>query len=229
MEFEEIEEKQKNEENKSKEKIPLDIYNLFWICIIASVIGVIIETLYCYITRGFFESRTGLIYGPFNLVYGFGAVLITVLLYYISEKKKKYIFFGGMVIGALFEFACSIFQEISFGTISWRYDEGLFNFQGRINLMYSIFWGILATLWFKYILNHILEFLSKIPKKLYKILTITMFVFMVFNSYISYMAVDRMSKRRHDVNQYTKMDKFLDKHYTDEKIKKVYPNMWYVN
>lgn len=228
MEEEKDQKEIKEEIIVKKEETKLDFKNIFWICIIGSVIGVVVETVYCYLTRGVIESRAGLMYGPFNLVYGIGAVLITVVLYKFRDKSEAYIFVIGMLVGASFEFLCSLFQEISFGTISWRYDEGLFNFGGRINLMYSIFWGVLSIVWFRLILNPLIKFLSKIPKKTYKYITYTMLVFMIFNSYISYVSVDRMSRRKNDPKQYRLMDELLDKHYPDDKVKKVYPNMWYV-
>lgn len=48
----------------------LNFYKLFWIFFVGCFLGVVIETLYCLVTRHRFESRQGLIYGPFNLVYG---------------------------------------------------------------------------------------------------------------------------------------------------------------
>ena len=63
---------------ENKEKIT--IHQLFWYFLIFSVLGLIIETVYCYITSGTFESRKGLIWGPFCPVYGVcGAFLIFVL------------------------------------------------------------------------------------------------------------------------------------------------------
>lgn len=42
----------------------------FWYFVIFSIVGLFIETLYCYITTGVLESRKGLILGPFCPVYG---------------------------------------------------------------------------------------------------------------------------------------------------------------
>lgn len=44
----------------------------FWYIVIFSIIGLIVETLYCYLTTGILESRKGLIWGPFCPVYGVG-------------------------------------------------------------------------------------------------------------------------------------------------------------
>ena len=63
---------------EKKEKIT--IHHLFWYFLIFSILGLIIETLYCFATSGVIESRKGLIWGPFCPVYGgCGAFLIYVL------------------------------------------------------------------------------------------------------------------------------------------------------
>ena len=68
----------KNDEKK------LTIHHLFWYFLIFSVFGLIIETIYCYISSGTLESRKGLLWGPFCPVYGIsGAALI-----YILDKLK---------------------------------------------------------------------------------------------------------------------------------------------
>ena len=63
-----------------------NFYQLFWVFFIGCFLGVVVETIWCVATRGHFESRKGLIYGPFNLVYGFGALLMTVGLRPLSGK-----------------------------------------------------------------------------------------------------------------------------------------------
>jgi|GEM_PF-4663813 len=62
----------------------LNFYKLFWIFFVGCFLGVVIETLYCLVTRHHFESRQGLIYGPFNLVYGLGALAMTLGLYWLG-------------------------------------------------------------------------------------------------------------------------------------------------
>ena len=52
----------------------MNFYKLFWVFFIGCFLGVVVETLWCLATRFHYESRVGLVYGPFNLVYGFGAL-----------------------------------------------------------------------------------------------------------------------------------------------------------
>ena len=59
----------------------LNFYKLFWVFFIGCFIGVILEVLTCMVTLHKIESRNGLIYGPFNPVYGFGAVVMLSLIH----------------------------------------------------------------------------------------------------------------------------------------------------
>ena len=64
----------------------LNLYKLLLICFVGSFVGVVIEMLWCLITNGYIESRSGLVYGPFNLLYGIGAVALTVCLYKFRNR-----------------------------------------------------------------------------------------------------------------------------------------------
>ena len=59
----------------------VNFYKVALICIAGSFAGVVVEILWCLFRNGYIESRSGLVYGPFNPVYGIGAVVMTLALY----------------------------------------------------------------------------------------------------------------------------------------------------
>ena len=122
----------------------LNFYKLFWVFFLCCFLGVVIETIFCWIASGRLSQRTGLVWGPFNLIYGIGAVLLTVCLHPFIGKSDRWIFIGGSIIGGAFEYFCSWLQETVLGTVSWDYTGYPFNLNGRINLLYCLFWGALA-------------------------------------------------------------------------------------
>lgn len=205
----------------------LTFSRLFWVFIIGAFIGVVIEVLWCLATNHRFESRQGLIYGWFNLVYGFGAVAMTVGLQWLAKRRDLLIFFGGFIIGSAFEYICSLVQEILFGTVSWQYDHLPFNLNGRVNLLYSMFWGLLALIWVKNIFPYVCRLVDKIPGALNTILIWILTLFMIFNTFISGAAVARMSQRRAGAPAPSKIGHFLDEHYPDDRLQKIFPNMVY--
>ena len=206
----------------------LNFYKLFWIFFIGCFLGVVIEILWCLLTRHHYESRQGLIYGPFNLVYGFGALAMTLSLYWLRRQRDSWIFLGGIVIGSAFEYLCSWIQEFLFGTVSWDYREMPFNLNGRINLLYSIFWGILALVWLKFLFPLMERWIERIPNRIGKTLTWILFAFMLANTVVSACAVARMSQRHQSIPASNTIDLFLDKHYDDERLNKINPNMVFV-
>lgn len=180
------------------------------------------------ITRGVIESRTGLILGPFNLVYGLGALCMTTGLYPLREKPDRIILAGGFVIGSIFEYICSYFQEQCFGTISWDYSNFWFNLNGRVNLLYSLFWGLLAIAWIRYIFPKASILIEKIPNHIGIPLTWILVFFMVFNTSASAMALYRQSERRLEIPPSNRIEAFFDDYYPDEVMEKIYPNMVYI-
>lgn len=216
---------------KEKNKIfaeGLNLYKLVWIFFIGSILGVLVEILWCLLTLHRIESRSGLLYGPFNLVYGFGSMAITLSLYWLRKKDSIYVFIGGFLVGGTFEYICSWIQQVIFGTVSWEYSGMILNIQGRTNFFYCIFWGILSVLWIKVVYPGMSTIIERIPYKKGIAITWVIIVFMIFNSGISAMAVFRGTERHSGVPASNSIERFLDKHYPDNKLKKVYPNMIYV-
>ena len=81
----------------------INFYKLFIIFFSGSFVGVLIELLWCYLRNGYFESRSGLVYGPFNLVYGIGALVLTMALYRYRNRSWTFSFIGGFVTGSVIE------------------------------------------------------------------------------------------------------------------------------
>lgn len=201
-------------------------YKMFWIFFIGCFLGVVVETIFCFVTQhGLIQSRSGLIYGPFNPVYGFGAVALTIVLKPLSDKRDLWIFLGSMVIGSAFEYLCSWVQETVFHTTSWDYSYLPFNFGGRTCLLYAFFWGILGLLWVKEIYPRLSHLIERIPKLLGTILTWILVVFMIANMTISGLAVARWAARDNGIAPENQIGTFIDEHYPNEFMKKIYPNM----
>lgn len=207
----------------------LNYYKLFWIFFIGCILGVIVEMLWCLVTQGKIESRQGVIYGPFNPVYGFGALVLTVGLHWLEKKRDLWIFLGSVALGSAAEYLCSWVQETVFGSLSWQYDSMPFNLQGRINLLYSIFWGILGLLWVKDGYPLMSRLVEKIPNRCGIILTWILTVFLLLDMAISGLAVARQAARHTGRPAANRFEVFLDSRYTDEFLQKIYPNMVLVN
>ena len=72
---------------------------LIWVFMICAFLGDLIETLFCRVTGGVWMSRSSVIYGTFSIVWGFGAVILTVVVQRLAGKEDRYIFLAGSVLG----------------------------------------------------------------------------------------------------------------------------------
>lgn len=199
-----------------------EIIKIFWVFIIGCIVGFIAETMVGLIVDGRLECRQGLIYGPFTPVYGIGA-----LMYYFTVPRIKNIglvFLFSMVLGGIAEYACSFFQEQFFGTISWDYSDMWFNINGRTSLFHCFCWGILGIAFVKLVYPMISELDSLMDKKTFIIVTIILMIFMFFNISISCLAGERQDERMRNIPPQTKLDVFLDTHYPDKLLNRVYFN-----
>ncbi len=158
----------------------MNIYKIPIISYIGSFGGVIIEMIWFLLTRGCVESCDGLIYGSFHLLYGAGAIAMTLALYSFRNRGRWLSFLGGFVVGSIVEYRCSWRQELLIGSKSWDYSHMPFNLNGRICLLYSIYWGVLGVLWVKTIYPFMAELIMKLPQGFGKIATWILFCIFYF-------------------------------------------------
>lgn len=202
---------------------------LFWIFMIGNVVGFVLETVYALVVPPHqFQLRVSVVCGPFILVYGFGAVAITLFLYKMYNQRDVLIFIASMFIGGGFEYLCSFLQQALFGTVSWEYSDSILNVSGRTNLMYSFFWGILGLLWLKDVYPVLSRFIERIPQKLGRTLTVCAAVFMAVDILLSAGAVYRQSERVNGIPAQTGVQQFFDYYFPDDFLKTIYPSMQYV-
>lgn len=225
----EARQEQERQAEQAKEKagvfaVGCSFYKLVCLFFIGAFLGDVIETIFCWITMGRLMSRSSVVYGDFSIVWGLGCVLLTAILYQYRNRSKGYIFIFGTVVGGVYEYVCSVFTEIVFGTVFWDYSKIPFNLGGRINLLFCFFWGIVAVLWLCFLYPRLSRLIEKIPKKPGVILSWIMIVFMLFDMGMSSLALCRYTERHTKEQEVTTaVDDFFDEHFPDERMKRIYP------
>lgn len=126
-----------------------------------SVIGWIYEVFLEVVVYRWGFSNRGVFFGPYCVIYGFGAL---ILIFSLSRLQKKRIYIGKLlvtpllvflgivVITTVVELAGSYIMEFTTGSWLWDYRRFAFNFEGRIALNPSIRFGIGGMI-FLYILQ----------------------------------------------------------------------------
>lgn len=196
---------------------------LFWLFMIGCFIGTYYEQVVTLIREQVWVSRQGVIYGPFNPVYGFGLVLFIVLLYKFEEWWK--VFLLGAFIGGSFEYMLSYLQEFFLNSTSWNYRHHFLNINGRTTIPFMIFWGLLSLVVMKYIYPSLNQVIEKVPIKIGKITTIVFSIFMIFNMVLTGVVLLRQAQRTKLIKPSTIVGQLIDEYYSDEYLNEVFPNM----
>lgn len=144
------------------EILGLDIRIYFLLFMIYSVIGWCMEVTCKLIQYKRFINR-GFLIGPYCPIYGYGAILITILLRkYIYDPWVLFVM-AILVCGTL-EYLTSFFMEKIFKARWWDYSQRKFNLNGRVCFGTIIPFGILG-LFIMYVSNpFLLEKLELIPE-----------------------------------------------------------------
>lgn len=199
-------------------------YKIVLLFIIGAFLGDVTETIFCRISAGVWMSRSSLVWGDFSIVWGLAIAAVTVLLYRYRQRSDRFLFLVGTVLGGAYEYLCSVFTEIMFGTIFWDYSKIPFNLGGRINLLYCFFWGIAAVVWFKGLYPFFSRWIEKIPEKIGKPLVWFLIVFMCADMAVSCMALSRNSQRSQGIPAEYHWQEIMDERFGDERMQRIYPN-----
>ena len=217
-----------------KEKKKTTIHQLFWYFLIFSIVGLIIETLYCYATTGVLESRKGLIWGPFCPVYGVcGAALIYVLDKFNCKSAIK-LFVFGFIFGSIAEYVLSYMLEAVYGMKFWNYEYLQYNLNGRISLLFSLYWGILSVILIKFVKPVIDKFIDKIKPHTRNIIELGIFIFLFIDCIFTIWGIQTYQNRvLYNVQYKTNSNNIIMKvreniennYFTNERMSKTFPNL----
>lgn len=141
-----------------------DLTMYFFIC---SFIGWLLEVAYAFSVYGTFVDR-GFLRGPICPIYGYGAVIMVLITDWIKKKKITnllIIFAIVAVIATVLEYIASYFLELVFNLRWWDYTGYFLNINGRVCLIFSIFFGIAGVIFIKNIYPIMQKTFDKIRKK----------------------------------------------------------------
>ena len=130
-----------------------------------SVIGWCYEVFLEVVVYRWGFSNRGVLFGPYCVIYGFGALILLFSLGWLMKRKIRVgklnitpvlVFLGIVLITTVVELVASYIMEATRGAWMWDYTRFAFNFQGRVALNPSIRFGI-GGMVFLYILQPLFE------------------------------------------------------------------------
>lgn len=203
-------------------KRKMNFQEIFYIFIITSVFGWVVEFIFFYFRNHIFVNHSSLVLGPFSLAYGFGGALLTILLYNEEKSSLKKIFALSFISATLLEYVMSFGMELVMGFCAWDYSNLPFNINGRVCLLFSVFWGFLGIFWIKFIYPLFQKILKKLDNKVGKYFMYIFIVFLLFDVILTISAFGRMKKEQMGIAPKNKYEEFLDTHFGYEYLNDMY-------
>lgn len=221
-----------------EKKRSITIHQIFWYFVLFSILGLLIETLYAYLTMGIWESRKGFIWGPFCPVYGVGGVFLILFLHKIDKKDYFKLFVFGFLIGSVVEYMLSYMLEAIYGARFWDYSYIGKDINGRICVLYSLFWGVLTIFLMRFVKPKMDKLIDKISSRIKGSVEIAFAVFLAVDLVVTIWAINTYETRV--VNEYYNepvavvesdnwfyniKNKIENEYFTNDLMKKTFPNL----
>ena len=212
-----------------KKEVDIKYSDLFWLFILASYAGLLLEGFYCLIKFGKWESHVVSVYGHFCIIYGVGIVFYYLVSHYIKKFNIFLRFLIYACLGTLIELLCGLLLKYGLNMMAWSYSNCYLNFMGLICLRMFFIWGILGFI-FEKTNKYTEKFLKLTRNKIFNVIVPIFTIFMIFNLTITAFAIVRWSERHNNhSNPSNKFERYLDKKYNDKYMENRFIEWYFVN
>ncbi len=144
------------------------LFEILWLFILYSFLGWVLETVATVFRKRRFANR-GLVNGPFCIIYGLTASVLTV---FTEGLPAFWVFVGSMVLATLVEWVSGHLIEKAYHERWWDYSDVKFNLDGYICAPMSVCWGLLGVLAVKLSNRVLLSLLHLLPALVGELLTV---------------------------------------------------------
>lgn len=175
--------------------------NIFVYFIIYSFLGWCLES----VCKTIWEKKlinSGFLHGPVCPIYGFGAVIVILILEKISDNIFI-VFIISTILLTAWEYIVAVLLEKIFKTKYWDYSNLKFNIQGRVCLKNSIYWGILGVIFSFVIHPFIQDKVLLLPQKILFPVTILIYIVLLADiivSSVKVLFIDKKIEQLHEIS-----------------------------
>lgn len=192
---------------------------LFWLFLIGSIAGVIIEGVFTLVTKGHWESHVVSVFGTFNILYGFGGVLFYIGAVKLSSKPLYFRVLVMTFAATLLELLSGLLLRYGLGMRAWNYEHNFLNYKGLICLSFSTMWGIAAFIICK-LSPYIDRTLSKMHGRYWHAMCVILTVFMIIDMSMTAISFVRWSGRHYGIAAGSNFMKQIDMETPDDWMQK---------
>lgn len=200
-------------------------YQYLIIFLVASVLGLILETIWMFVAYGVLESRVGLVWGPFSPLYGCGAVLLTVVLWRLRDQPTWMIFLISAGLGGILEQLAGWSMETVMHAWSWSYLHFPDHITQWVAWRFLIVWGLLGVAWCKVIMPELLYRIGEPTSRRQAVVVSFLTAFIALDIAMTVACFWRAGKREEGVPPQNVFEEYVDRHFGDEFIKGKFENL----
>ena len=203
--------------------VPILLLGDIYYPIFGGIIGTIYEDVLIFFLKGIWELHSGVLWLPFNPLYGFGCLAFVWVLSKFDKWYHKLTY--GALLGGGVEYYASMFQEIFTNSTSWDYKDKITNIDGRTTVIFAIGWSIMAYAIYTFVWPLVLALLRKIPYGIGARFTKFFKIFIIIVMIISYAALIRCNLKAQGIEAFTIIGKWLDRFLPLNYVKNFFVNM----
>ena len=213
-------------EEKSRLERELSFPVLLWLFVAGSLLGFVSEGVFHFLHHGCWGFRVGTLWGPFCVLYGFGAVVMYLVALCIRERKPLTQFVLFALTGSAVELLAGVFQKVAFGTRSWDYSAHAMNLGGYVSIKMALLWGVAGMALMYIILPVLFSGFNRLHLMQRRTLCRVVSAFMCVNLLLTCAALLRWQERTLDASPADNaVETFLDRRWPDERMRERFPNM----
>lgn len=200
-------------------------WRLCWLFALASMAGFLLESAESLVSLGYVQNRQGLLYGPFTPVYGAGAVALALLWPALRHRGKAFCFLAAALVGTGVEYLWSWGQERWFGAVFWDYHHFPLHLDGRVNLPFALFWGLLGLAFWQWVWPRFSHCQSAASRYGVGLVSVVLTLLLLSDGILSAAALYRQAQRQEQAAAVSPLALYLDEVWPDEALARRFPTM----
>ena len=202
-------------------------YQIVILFFLGSMAGLLIEEVWMLATAGLTENRVGLVWGPFSPLYGLGAVLLTLLSFFLRSRGARawQVFLVSALVGGVLEQLTGWSMSTFFDAESWTYLHLPDHITQWVAWRFLAFWGLLGLTWSRAVMPRLLYTIGMPTTRRQAVFVTLVAVYLVADIAMTLVCFDRKTERDAGVPPANAFEQWVDTNYSDEFIAGRFENL----
>ncbi len=201
------------------------LYHYTIIFMVASVAGLVLEMAWMFVSSGRTELRVGLVWGPFSPIYGFGACLLTMVLWRFRSASNLHVFVVSALLGGGLEQTTGMLMEDLFHAQSWTYLGLPDAITQWIAWRFIFAWGVLGLVWCRVVMPEVIYRIGEPTSRAQVVIAALLTAFLVLDMLATVFCFYRKAARDAGIPPSNAMELYVDERFNDDFIAGRFQNL----